>query len=158
MYQIALFRIQKSSSEQTMTSSKFISLIKLDSPVKSSKYFGLSEVASNNWNPFCANSSSTFWLQAVQLENLWVVGLVKWKLLMEPRKEWNVSPSGPSSFSAWPMLDEAINPCGCWRTEAISSTANAAAWYETPGLVTVHCWSNVRSFVESPGATTSLQK
>ena len=27
-----------------------------------------------------------------------------------------------------------------------------------PGRVTVHCWSSVRSLVESVGAVTSLQK
>ena len=112
---------KSSSSEHTITSSKFISLMRLERPVKSSRYLGFSEVCNKSWKPFWANSSSTFWLQAVQLENLWVVGLVKWKLLMEPRKEWNVSPSGPSSVSrseVLVMLAEAIKPFGCCKTEA----------------------------------------
>ena len=46
----------------------------------------------------------------------------------------------------------------CERQETASSTARAAATPEAPGLVTVHCWSSVLSLVESPGATTSLQK
>ena len=40
----------------------------------------------------------------------------------------------------------------------IISTARAPAMGAKPGRVTVHCWSRVRSVVESPGATTSLQK
>lgn len=39
----------------------------------------------------------------------------------------------------------AINPSGCWMTETRSSTAVAAAMDASPGLVTVHIWSSVRS-------------
>jgi len=51
-------------------------------------------------------------------------------------------------------------PClrGCWRREVRSSTAWAEAMEQRAGRETVHCWSRVRSFMESRGATTSLQK
>jgi len=40
----------------------------------------------------------------------------------------------------------------------MSSVAMLAAMGARPGLVTVHCWSSVRSRVEFSGATTSPQK
>ena len=40
----------------------------------------------------------------------------------------------------------------------MSSTTRALASMEHPGRDTVHCWSRLRSRVESVGAVTSLQK
>ena len=41
-----------------------------------------------------------------------------------------------------------IYPLGCCRTEMSSSTARAPAIRDTPGRVTVHCWSRVRSRID----------
>ena len=39
-------------------------------------------------------------------------------------------------------------PCGCCSVETKSSTTSAAAIMDSPGLETVHCWSNVRSRID----------
>ena len=40
------------------------------------------------------------------------------------------------------------HPSGCCKTETINSTARAAAIVASPGRLTVHCWSKVRSLVD----------
>lgn len=42
-------------------------------------------------------------------------------------------------------LDECTYPKGCCKMETNISTADAAAMGATPGRVTVHIWSRVRS-------------
>lgn len=40
------------------------------------------------------------------------------------------------------------HPSGCCKTETINSTARAPATMASPGRLTVHCWSKVRSLVD----------
>lgn len=40
------------------------------------------------------------------------------------------------------------HPSGCCKTETINSTARAPAIMASPGRLTVHCWSKVRSLVD----------
>ena len=59
--------------------------------------------------------------------------------------------------SALPDASVSSSPRHCLSATSISA-ASAPAMGASPGRVTVHCWSSVRSRVESPGAITSLQK
>lgn len=51
------------------------------------------------------------------------------------------------SLSAWPHK-YSTHPSLCCRTDTMISTASAPAIIARPGLLTVHCWSRVRSLVD----------
>ena len=57
-------------------------------------------------------------------------------------------------MSSWSGLESAgASPLsGCCNKDETSSTARPPAIIDRPGLDTVHCWSRVRSIVESVGA------
>lgn len=86
---------------------------------------------------------------------------------------YTVGPNQPNwAGGPWPMAQRLLpSPCPSAKqqppntpqaTPCQSQRAAAARQCSTavhlPGLATVHCWSSVRSRVESNGATTSLQK
>lgn len=82
------------------------------------------------------------------------------KLLSMPRIECGTMPSRPSGIGARSVRSSAVRhdayagartPCSCCSRATSSSTASAPAMLATPGRVTVHCWSSVRSLSDWVG-------
>lgn len=66
---------------------------------------------------------------------------------------WEVIPPPPWIKLVWFLREQLrtaamAHPSGCCSTETINSTARAPATMASPGRLTVHCWSSVRSLVD----------
>ena len=69
---------------------------------------------------------------------------IKWK-----KSDWEKAKGDTEAVSVSTAISKReTHPAGCCRTETISSTARAPAIVASPGRLTVHCWSKVRSLVD----------
>ena len=132
-------------------------------PETASRCAGSAATAATKPKPRSRKAPTTASEQAEHLSKARVVGSTVWKCVRKPRTLWGRMPRGRALAST--RCDSGVSgsasaapPAGWCRSATSNSTASADATGARPGRDTVHCWSSVRSFEESLGAMTSLQK